>query len=182
MLLFAALAPVSLMALPFAALLVAARPGSWREWLAAALAGGVGTALLLLPQRGVLDGVSRAWIVLVSVAFAATAKLRPGPFRVLALRACLYAAAAVAVLAPAAAGPGVWQEVQWEATRDASRSVRYAVEVAPALYPAFEPAVRLVAAGWVVWLLLATLAGLALAWRGHALVARAPLGAAAAPS
>ena len=51
MLLFAALAPVSLMALPFAALLVAARPGSWREWLAAGLAGGVGTAMLLLPER-----------------------------------------------------------------------------------------------------------------------------------
>lgn len=159
------------MALPFAALLVAARPGSWREWLAAALAGGVGAGLLLLPERGMLDGVSRAWIVLVSVAFAATAKLRPGPFWPVALRSCLYAAAAVAVLAPAAVGPGVWRELQWEATRDASRSVRYAVEVAPALYPAFEPAVRLVAVGWVVWLVLATFAGLALAWHGRKVVA-----------
>jgi hypothetical protein len=159
------------MALPFAALLVAAGPGSWREWLAAGLAGGVGIAMLLLPERGVLDGVSRAWIVLVSVAFAATAQLRPAPFWTLSWRACLYAAAAVAVLAPAAVGPGVWREVQWEVTREASRSVRYAVEVAPALYPAFEPAVRLVAAGWVVWLLLTTLAGLALAWHGRKLVA-----------
>ena len=159
------------MALPFAALVLAARPGSWREWLVAALAGGVGAVLLLRPERGMLDGVSRAWIVLVSVAFAATAKVRPGPFWIVALRSCLYAAAAVAVLAPAAAGPGVWQEVQWEATRDASRALRYAVEVAPALYPGFEPAVRLVAAGWVVWLLLTTFAGLALAWCGRKVVA-----------
>ena len=45
MLLFAALAPVSLVALPFAALLVAAQPGTRGEWLAVALAGGAGLAL-----------------------------------------------------------------------------------------------------------------------------------------
>jgi hypothetical protein len=75
------------------------------------------------------------------------------------------------------AGPALWTEVQWEATRDASRSVRYVVEVAPGLYPAFEPAVRLLAA-WPLWLVVESLAGLALAWRGHALIARTPLSAA----
>ena len=173
---------MSLVALPFAALLIATRPGSWREWLIAGLAGGLAAALLLAPEQGLLDGVSRAWIVLVSVAFAAGAKLRPGRFWPLALRACLYAATAVVVLARAAAGPDVWRVVEWEATRDASRAVRYVIEVAPPLYPIFEPAVRLAAASWPLWLLLATLAGLALAWRGRALVAGTAPGASAAPS
>jgi hypothetical protein len=175
-------APVSFVLLPFAALLVAAHPASRREWLAVALAGGAAAAWLAAPERGLLDGVSRAWIVLVSCAFATGAKLWPGRVRRLALRACLYAAAGVAVLARAAAGPGAWAELQWQATRDVSRTVRYVVEVAPALYPVFEPAVRVAAGSWPAWLVVATLAGLALAWRGHALIARAPLGTAAAPS
>jgi hypothetical protein len=169
---FVALAPVSLVALPFAALLLAARPASWRERLIAFLAGGLAAALLLAPQRGLLDGMIRAWIVLVSVAFAAVATFRPGRFWPPALRACLYAAAAVIVLVRAAAGPDAWRQIQWEATRDASRSVRYVIEVAPRLYPMFEPAVRLMAVSWPVWLLLVTLAGLALAWRGSALILR----------
>src|SRR6266446_5785481 len=153
-LLFAALAPVSLVALPLAALLVAARPGTRGEWVTVALAGGAG------------------------VAFVAGAKLRPTGFWPLALRACLYAAAGVTVLvARSKAGPALWTEVQWEATRDASRVMRYVVEVAPGLYPAFEPVVRLLAA-WPLWLVVESLAGLALAWRGHALIARTPLSAA----
>src|SRR3989441_10148093 len=68
-LLFAALAPVSLVALPLAALLVAARPGTRGEWVTVALAGGAGVALLAAPEQGVFDAVSRAWIVLVTVAF-----------------------------------------------------------------------------------------------------------------
>src|SRR6266849_6660214 len=142
-LLFAALAPVSLVALPLAALLVAARPGTRGEW--------------------------------VTVALVAGAKLRPTGFWPLALRACLYAAAGVTVLvARSKAGPALWTEVQWEATRDASRVMRYVVEVAPGLYPAFEPVVRLLAA-WPLWLVVESLVGLALAWRGHALIARTPL-------
>src|SRR5437016_11657762 len=44
---------------------------------------------------------------------------------ILALRACLYAAACVTVLvAWSRAGPALWTEVQWEATRDASRAMR----------------------------------------------------------
>src|SRR5205809_1512516 len=177
-LLFAALAPVSLVALPLAALLVAAQPGTRGEWLAVALAGGAGVALLAAPGHGVFDALSRTWIVLVTVAFAAGAKLSPTGFWPLALRACLYAAAGVTVLvARTKTGPGLWTEVQWEATRDASRTVRYVVEVAPGLYPAFEPAVRLLAA-WPLWLVAESLAGLALAWHGHALIARTPLSAA----
>src|SRR2546425_11336070 len=97
-LLFAALAPVSLVALPLAALLVAAQPGTRGEWLAAALAGGAGVALLAAPGHGGLDALSRTWIVLVTVAFAAGARLSPAGFWPVALRACLYAAAGVTLL------------------------------------------------------------------------------------
>src|SRR2546423_8284666 len=70
-LLFAALAPLSLVPLPLAALLVAARPATRGEWVAVALAGGAGVALLAGPGNGVFDALTRAWIVLVTVAFAA---------------------------------------------------------------------------------------------------------------
>src|SRR2546422_3175301 len=171
-LLFAALAPLSLVALPLAALLVAARPATRGEWVAVALAGGAGVALLAGPENGVFDALTRTWIVLVTVAFAASARLSRKGFWPLALRACLYAAAGVTVLvAWSRAGPGLWTEVQWEATRDASRAMRYVVEVAPGLYPAFEPAVRLLAA-WPLWLVVESLVGLALAWRSHAVIAR----------
>ena len=160
--------------LSFAGLLVAARPGSRGEWLAVVLAGSAGMGLLLGPLTGLLDALGRAWVVLVTVAFVASAKLRPARFWPLALRSCLYTAAAVTVLGPVVAGSAVWREVQWEVTRDASRAVRYLVEVVPGLYPAFEPAVRVFAA-WPLWLVLETLAGLAIAWWAHALIARTPL-------
>src|SRR5216110_2305628 len=44
------------------------------------------------------DALTRAWIVLVTVAFAAGARLSRKGFWPLALRACLYAAAGVTVL------------------------------------------------------------------------------------
>src|SRR2546426_9102158 len=84
----------------------------------------------------------------VSIAFAASAAVRPATFWSLALRACLYAAAGVAVLGRAIAGPPVWNEVQWDATRAASAVARQVVERAPPLYPLFEPAVRAFAVGW----------------------------------
>ncbi len=173
---FAVLAPISLVGLPFAGLLVAARPRTKGEWLAALLAGGGSGALLLTPASGLLDAFTRAWTVLVTVAFAASAVLRPARFWSLALRACLYAAAGVTVVGRLVAGPGMWNAVQWDATRGASSLVRQLVELAPPIYPLFEPAVRVLARGWPVWLLLETLAGLALAWQGHAVIARTPLG------
>ena len=165
------------MALSFAALRVAARPGSRGEWVGLAVAAAAGVALLLGPVTGLLGALDRAWIVLVSVTFAAAAAARPAGARFwpLALRACLYTAAGVAVLAPLTVGRSVWQEVQWEATRHASGAVRRVIEVAPGLYPAFELMVRLLAGGWPVWLVLETLVALALAWRSHAAIARTPL-------
>jgi hypothetical protein len=171
-LVFALLAPIGLVGLPFAALVVATPPRTGRAWLAGAVAAGLSAASLAVPETGLLDALTRAWIVLVSVAFAVGAAARPAAFWPLAVRASLYAAAGVVVLARAVAGPPVWSEVQWDATRAASGAVRRIVELVPAAYPAFEPAVRLLAAGWPAWLLLETLAGLALAWHGHALLTR----------
>src|SRR6266550_3269400 len=131
------------------------------------------------------QGVRRLsrWRLAVGVLlFAALAPLSlvalPLAALLVAPRACLYAAAGVTVLvAWSRAGRGLWTEVQWEATRDASRAMRYVVEVAPGLYPAFEPAVRLLAA-WPLWLVVESLVGLALAWRSHAVIARTPFSAA----
>ncbi len=147
-----------------------------------ALAGGAGIVVLARPEAGLLDALGRAWSVLIAAAFTVGATLRPPRFWPLALRTCLYTAAGVAVLGPAVAGPAVWQEVQWEATRGASGVVRRVIEVVPGLYPAFEPTVRLIADGWPVWLMLETLVGLALAWRGYTRFARGPLGPTGAAS
>jgi len=170
---------LSLVALSLAALRVAARPRSRGEWVVLAGAAAAGVALLLGPAAGVRDALDRAWIVLVSVAFAACVAARPAAERFwpLALRACLYTGAGVAVLGPLALGPAVWREVQWEATRDASGAVRRVIEVAPGLYPGFEPTVRLLAGGWPVWLVLETLGALALAWWVTRALARTPLAA-----
>ena len=167
---------LGLVALSFAALRLAARPGSRAQWFVLAGAAGAGVALLLAPAAGLLGALDRAWIVLVSVAFAAGVAARPAGARFwpLALRACLYTAAGVAILGPLTVGPSVWQEAHWEATRDASGAMRRVIEVAPGLYPAFEPTVRLLAAGWPVWLVLETLVALALAWRATRALARTP--------
>src|SRR5205807_3301392 len=129
---------LSLVALSFAALRLAARPRSRGEWVVLAGAGGAGVALLLGPTAGLLGALDRAWIVLVSVAFAACAAVRPAGARfwLLALRACFYTAAGVAVLASLTVGRSVWQAVQWEATRDALGAVRLVIELPPAVYPA----------------------------------------------
>jgi hypothetical protein len=174
---FVVLAPVNLVALPLAALLLATHPGTGREWLALAVTGGIAAALLLTPESGLLDALTRAWIVLVSAAFAVSARLRPAAFWPLALRACLYGAAGVALLGAAVVGPPFWSEVQWEATRGASGAMRQLVAFVPPLYPAFEPAVRVVGRGWPAWLVLETLVGLALARQLHGRVARRPLAA-----
>jgi len=170
---------LGLVALSFAALRLAARPGSRAQWLVLAGAAGAGVALLLGPAAGLLGALDRAWTVLVSVAFAAGVAARPAGARFwpLALRACLYTAAGVAILGPLTVGPSVWQEAHWEATRDASGAMRRVIEVAPGLYPAFEPTVRLLAAGWPVWLVLETLVAFALAWRATRALARTPLAA-----
>src|SRR2546429_4243412 len=76
-LLFAALAPVSLVALPLAALLVAAQPGTRGEWLAVSLAGGAGVALLAAPGHGVFHALRRTRVGVVTVAVGPGGRVRP---------------------------------------------------------------------------------------------------------
>src|SRR5256886_11481981 len=76
-LLYAALAPVSLVALPFGALLLAAGPGTRGEWLWLAPAPGPGTTPLAVPPGGVAGALSRPWVMLVTLAVLAGAGPRP---------------------------------------------------------------------------------------------------------
>src|SRR5438046_6962432 len=62
-LLFAALAPLRLVALPLAALLAAARPATRGERAAVALAGGAGVPRLAGPEHGVPDAPTRTGTV-----------------------------------------------------------------------------------------------------------------------
>src|SRR5205807_10619809 len=70
---------LSLVALSFAALRVAARPGSRREWLVLAGAVGAGAALPLGPAAGLLDAPGRARDVPVAAPFAPRAAVPPAP-------------------------------------------------------------------------------------------------------
>ena len=69
----------------------------------------------------------------------------------------------------------------WDATREASAALRFLVEIRPQLYAVFEPAVRFVGATFPATLVLEGLAGLALAWQWHQVVAPRPLGEPLAP-
>ena len=66
---FATWAPPSLMGLPLAGLLLAARPRSTAEWGAATGVGLLSVGLLLLPAGDLLTGFVRAYTVLVAGAF-----------------------------------------------------------------------------------------------------------------
>src|SRR2546425_38652 len=68
---FAAWAGPSLVGLPLAGLLVAARPRSAAEWSAAVGVGLVSLGLLLLPATDLLTGFVRAYTVLLAAAFVA---------------------------------------------------------------------------------------------------------------
>src|SRR5437870_528976 len=84
---------------------------------------------------------------------------------------------AVGVLLFAALAPLSLVALPLAALLVAARPATRGEWLAPGLYPAFEPAVRLLAA-WPLWLVVESLVGLALAWRSHAVIARTPFSAA----
>src|SRR2546430_8139078 len=61
-LLYAALAPVSLVALPFGALLLAAGPGTRGEWLGGGPGARARTSLLAVSSGGMFHALSRRWV------------------------------------------------------------------------------------------------------------------------
>jgi len=154
-----------------AALLVAARPATRGELGSGGARRGAGVALLAGPENGVFDALTRTWIVLVTVAFAAGARgsraTASGRWPAsLPLRR--RGRHGLGRLEPGGARALDGSTV--EATRDASRAMRYVVESRRSL-SRVRAAVRLLAA-WPLWLVIESLAGLALAWRSHAVIAR----------
>src|SRR5712691_1830830 len=132
---FAAWAPPSLVGLPLAGLLLAARPRSAAE-RGAALAVGLSSAGLLLVRAGdLLTGFVHAYIVLVAAAFATlTVFARPGQsFLRHGVRASLAAGLAAMVLARLDLGSSAWDALHWAATRDVSAAMRFVVEIQPAI-------------------------------------------------
>src|SRR2546425_320013 len=173
---FAAWAPPALAGLPFAALMVATRPRSPREWVIAALAGAGSVALLVAPGHDLLMGFVQAYVVLAAAAFVAlTLAAPPGEVFPRAVRASLVAGAAAVALARLALGASAWDALRWDATRQASAAMRLMVELEPRAFPVFEPVVRFVSATVPATLLLQSVTGLALAWAWQRPAAVRPL-------
>ena len=144
--------------------------------MAAAL-GVLSAALLVAPGGGRIGAVTRAFTVLVTVAFVAGVLLSPETaapaFLRQALRAIAIAAVATAVLVQLVWGAGAWGALAWEARRDAGFAMRIVVEYRPAAIVLYEPVVRFVTWATPFTLALKALVGLALAWRWHRSVATA---------
>jgi hypothetical protein len=174
----------SLVGLPCAALLIIA-PGErgggggpqnrlgWSQPIAA-LIGAVSLALLVLSTRGGsrLAAVTSAYIVLATAAFLSFVLLKSDSILRQAWRSIVVAGLTTALLIQIMwghvfAGGDAWASLAWEATRQASLTMRAIVEVAPDAFPMYEPMVRFVSLTWPGMLALQTLAGLALAWQLH---------------
>ena len=154
---FAVWAPLTLVTLPAAALLVTLPEPSPRAWLWAAGLGIVSAALLIPPGDGRLDGVMRAFTVLLAAAFA----LMPAPstFTRRALRTILVAGAGTAALVLVVWGGDAWQALAWDERRDVGMTMRFVVEIRPAAVVLYEPVVRIVSAAAPITLALTACVG-----------------------
>ena len=164
----------SLVGLPCAVLLILAPGGSstWRQPIAVMI-GAVSLVLLVVSggSGSRLAAAQSAYIVLASAAFVSFVLLEPAPILRQAFRAIGAAGLASVVLIQAIWGSEAWGALGWEATRQASITIRTIVEVAPDAFPIYEPMVRFVSLTWPGMLALQTLAGLALAWQLYRRVA-----------
>jgi len=163
----------SLVGLPCAALLVLApvvpraKPG-WSQPIAGMI-GAVSLALLVVSggNGSRLGAATSAYIVLATAAFVSLVLLRPDTILRQAFRSAGAAGLATALLIQVMWGADAWGSLGWEATREASLTMRTLVQVAPDAFSVYEPAVRFMSATWPGMLALQTLAGLALAWQLH---------------
>jgi len=172
----------SLVGLPCAALLMIApvagdRPaGSGWSQPIAGMIGAVSLALLVV-SGGIgsrLAAATSAYIVLATAAFVSVVLLKPEPILRQALRSIVAAGLATALLIQVLWGSEAWGALGWEATRQASITMRSIVEVAPDAFLIYEPMVRFVSLTWPGMLVLQTLAGLALASQLHRRIAAPP--------
>ena len=169
------------MGLPCAALLIIAPgPGTKAAWSQpiAGLIAAVSAALLVVSggNGSRLGAATSAYIVLATGAFVSLVLLRPDTILRQALRSIALGGAATAVLIQGIWGSSAWGALAWEATRDASLTMRGIVEVAPDAFPIYEPMVRFISMTWPGMLALQTLAGLALAWQLYRRVATSATG------
>jgi hypothetical protein len=179
---FALWAPPSFVGLPLAALMLAARPRGAAQWGAAVLVGVPSVALLLLMARGdIVSAAAHAYIVLVAATFVLLTLVAPMRFLPQALRASVIALGAALVLARVILGPEAGDMLQWQATRQASETLRPLIALRPEAYVVLDPAVRFLGETVPALLVLQSLAGLGLAWQWHQLLAARPLGTPLAP-
>ena len=178
---YALWAPVSLFALPFAALTLAARPRGREERVALVLAGGVSVWAVTGPSAGALDAALRAYAVCVTAAFVLLALYRPGGFLARALAAILGGGAATVALGWVAWGADFPAALHWDATRFANKAGHALLAARPEMLAAFDPVARFIVATVPAITALQTLAGLALAWHYHHQIASRPLGEPLAP-
>jgi hypothetical protein len=175
-------APPSFVGLPLAALMVAARPRGRAQWGAALLVGIPSVALLLLSAQGnLVSAAAHAYIVLVAATFVALTLVAPTRFFPQALRASITALGIALLLARAILGPAAADMVQWEATRQASETLRALIAVRPEAYTVFDATVRFLGETVPALFVLEALAGLGLAWQWHHRLAARPLGTPLAP-
>ena len=176
----------SLLGLPLAALLIVAPAPPERARWAVPLAGLIGAmslALLFIGDGtgggaggGRLAAVTSAYIVIITAAFVAVMLLRPGPMLRQALRATAAGFLVTALMIEVLWGTEAWRGLAWEATRQASLTMRFVVERAPDAFMLYEPIVRFASVTWPGVLALQTLAGLALAWHLHLRITTSALG------
>ena len=173
------------MGLPCAALLllVPALPRGKPGWTQpiAGMIGAVSLALLVVSggNGSRLGAATSAYIVLATAAFVSLVLLRPDTILRQAFRSTVAAGLATALLIQVMWGPDAWGSLAWEATREASLTMRTIAQAVPDAFAIYEPMVRFVSVTWPGMLALQTLAGLALAWQLQRRIA-APGGAAAA--
>ena len=173
------------MGLPCAALLLLApalprgKPG-WTQPIAGMI-GAVSLALLVVSggNGSRLGAATSAYIVLATAAFVSLVLLRPDTILRQAFRSTVAAGLATALLIQVMWGSDGWGSLAWEATREASLTMRTIGEAVPDAFSIYEPMVRFMSVTWPGMLALQTLAGLALAWQLQRRIA-APGGAAAA--
>jgi hypothetical protein len=180
---FTVFAPTALglVALSLAALLAAAGLERSRERLLAALMAGGGFLLLVGIGTDPLGAALAAYTVAVAAAFAGGALLAPTrPLRQ-AWRATLWGVLGTGALGLVLRGSAFWGELHWSAVRQASSTVRLAVQLRPETYQVFEPMVRFFDVAFPGIVVLQTLAALGLAWQWHARIAAKPLGPPLAP-
>ena len=170
-------APLSLVGLPFVALIGLAGARTRGGWVAA-YAVGLFSVAVLVSSRGLLSSFVAAFTVFVTAAFVGGVLLTTAPVTVLrhAFRATFVGGVATSLLARAMWGETWWHSLQWEAVRESRVAVGYIVALLPETTAVLDRAIVFASGTLPGVLVLQAVAGIALAWQWHAQVCERPLG------